>query len=63
MSGVLSVRLLSPFLHLYRRAYHCRQWQNDAYKNTFGNPSSNAQGAIVASMPAGSLVGALIVNP
>ena len=36
--------------------------QNDAYKDTFGNPGSNAQGAIVASMPAGSLVGALIVS-
>lgn len=36
--------------------------QNDAYKNTFGNPGSNAQGAIVAAMPAGSLVGALIVS-
>ncbi|KAJ3536324.1 hypothetical protein NM688_g6854 [Phlebia brevispora] len=35
---------------------------NDAYKNTFGNPTSNAQGAIVAAMPAGSLVGALIVS-
>lgn len=35
---------------------------NDAYKNTFGNPGSNAQGAIVAAMPAGSLVGALIVS-
>ncbi|CAL1712087.1 unnamed protein product [Somion occarium] len=35
---------------------------NDAYKNTFGNPGSNAQGAIVASMPAGSLVGALAVT-
>ena len=36
--------------------------QNDAYKDTFGNPGSNAQGAIVAAMPAGSLVGALIVT-
>jgi len=35
---------------------------NDAYKNTFGNPGANAQGAIVAAMPAGSLVGALIVS-
>ncbi|KAI0071664.1 general substrate transporter [Panus rudis PR-1116 ss-1] len=35
---------------------------NDAYKNTFGNPGSTAQGAIVASMPAGSLVGALAVS-
>ncbi|TFK84277.1 general substrate transporter [Polyporus arcularius HHB13444] len=35
---------------------------NDAYKNTFGNPSSNAQGAIVAAMPAGSFVGALAVS-
>lgn len=34
---------------------------NDAYANTFGNPGPNAQGAIVASMPAGSLVGSLIV--
>ncbi|KAI0057218.1 general substrate transporter [Artomyces pyxidatus] len=34
---------------------------NDAYKNTFGNPSSNAQGAIVAAMPAGSFAGALLV--
>ncbi|KAI0821278.1 general substrate transporter [Irpex lacteus] len=35
---------------------------NDAYKNTFGNPGSNAQGAIVAAMPAGSFAGALIVS-
>ncbi|THH31071.1 hypothetical protein EUX98_g3119 [Antrodiella citrinella] len=35
---------------------------NNAYKNQFGNPGSNAQGAIVAAMPAGSLVGALIVS-
>lgn len=36
--------------------------QNDAYKTTFGNPTPNAEGAIVASMPAGSLVGALAVT-
>ncbi|TCD66166.1 hypothetical protein EIP91_001720 [Steccherinum ochraceum] len=35
---------------------------NDHYKNQFGNPGSNAQGAIVASMPAGSFVGALVVS-
>lgn len=35
---------------------------NDAYKNTFSNPGPNAQGAIVASMPAGSFVGALLVS-
>ena len=35
---------------------------NDAYKNFFGHPDSNAQGAIVASMPAGSFVGALAVS-
>ena len=35
---------------------------NDAYKNTFGNPGSNAQGAIVAAMPAGSFAGALAVT-
>ena len=35
---------------------------NDAYKNTFNHPDSNAQGAIVASMPAGSFVGALAVS-
>ena len=35
---------------------------NDAYKNYFGNPDSNAQGAIVASMPAGSFVGAMAVG-
>ncbi|OJT07815.1 High-affinity glucose transporter [Trametes pubescens] len=35
---------------------------NDAYKNTFGNPGPNAQGAIVAAMPAGSFVGALAVS-
>ena len=28
----------------------------------FSNPGPNAQGAIVASMPAGSLVGALLVT-
>ena len=36
--------------------------QNDVYKRTFGHPGSNAQGAIVASMPAGSLSGALLVT-
>ena len=36
--------------------------QNDAYKRTFGHPGSNAQGAIVASMPAGSFFGALLVT-
>jgi MFS family permease len=30
-----------------------------AYKNYFGNPSGTRQGGITASMPAGSLVGAL----
>ncbi|KAF8838920.1 MFS general substrate transporter, partial [Paxillus ammoniavirescens] len=35
---------------------------NQAYFNVFKNPGSNAQGAIVASMPAGSLVGALAVT-
>lgn len=35
---------------------------NDYYKRQYGNPGPNAQGAIVASMPAGSLVGALIVT-
>jgi sugar porter (SP) family MFS transporter len=34
---------------------------NDAYKRTFSNPGPNAQGAIVATMPAGSFVGALAV--
>jgi MFS family permease len=36
--------------------------QNNHYKRVFSNPGPNAQGAIVASMPAGSLVGALIVT-
>ncbi|KAI6045230.1 general substrate transporter [Pisolithus marmoratus] len=35
---------------------------NPAYLKTFHNPGSNAQGAIVASMPAGSLIGALLVT-
>lgn len=35
---------------------------NPAYANTFNNPTANAQGAIVASMPAGSLIGALSVT-
>ncbi|PPR04607.1 hypothetical protein CVT24_011735 [Panaeolus cyanescens] len=35
---------------------------NDSYKNTFGNPDPAAQGGIVASMPAGSLIGALAVT-
>jgi sugar porter (SP) family MFS transporter len=35
---------------------------NEAYKKTFGFPGSNAQGAIVASMPAGSFFGALLVS-
>ncbi|KAF8837082.1 general substrate transporter [Paxillus ammoniavirescens] len=35
---------------------------NEAYFNVFKNPGSNAQGAIVASMPAGSIVGSLAVT-
>ncbi|KAG8991138.1 hypothetical protein FRB93_002918 [Tulasnella sp. JGI-2019a] len=35
---------------------------NPSYISYFHNPNSNAQGAIVASMPAGSLVGALAVT-
>ncbi|KIY70281.1 general substrate transporter [Cylindrobasidium torrendii FP15055 ss-10] len=35
---------------------------NDAYKRVFSNPDSNAQGAMVAAMPAGSFVGALAVS-
>ena len=35
---------------------------NDAYKKTVGNPGASAQGGIVAAMPGGSLVGALIVG-
>jgi hypothetical protein len=37
-------------------------FQNDAYKRTFGYPGSNAQGAIVATMPAGSFFGAILVT-
>ncbi|ETW76257.1 MFS sugar transporter [Heterobasidion irregulare TC 32-1] len=35
---------------------------NDAYLKTFSSPGPNAQGAIVAAMPAGSFVGALAVS-
>ncbi|KAH9937922.1 general substrate transporter [Epithele typhae] len=35
---------------------------NPSYKKTFGNPGPNAQGAIVAAMPAGSFVGAIAVS-
>ncbi|KAH9950699.1 general substrate transporter [Amylocystis lapponica] len=35
---------------------------NNAYERTFGYPTPNAQGAIVAAMPAGSFVGALAVT-
>ncbi|TFK71957.1 general substrate transporter [Pluteus cervinus] len=35
---------------------------NEAYISTFKKPDANAQGAIVAAMPAGSLVGALAVT-
>jgi len=35
---------------------------NDAYLNTFGHPTGGAQGAITASMPAGSFFGALAVT-
>ncbi|GBE84032.1 MFS glucose transporter mfs1 [Sparassis crispa] len=35
---------------------------NNAYKKTFSNPGPNAQGAIVAAMPAGSFAGALLVT-
>ncbi|KAI0259680.1 general substrate transporter [Gloeopeniophorella convolvens] len=35
---------------------------NDAYKNTFGNPNPTVQGGIVAAMPAGSFGGALLVS-
>jgi MFS family permease len=36
--------------------------QNNHYKEVFSNPGPNVQGAIVASMPAGSLIGALVVT-
>ena len=36
--------------------------QNDHYLNQYHHPTSDAQGAITASMPAGSFVGALIVS-
>ncbi|KAL1714214.1 general substrate transporter, partial [Schizophyllum commune] len=35
---------------------------NDHYLNQYHHPTSDAQGAITASMPAGSFVGALIVS-
>lgn len=35
---------------------------NSSYKSTFGFPGPSAQGAIVASMPAGSFLGALTVT-
>lgn len=35
---------------------------NNAYLDTFHKPDSNVQGGIVASMPAGSLLGALLVS-
>lgn len=35
---------------------------NPSYLRVFNSPNDNAQGAIVASMPAGSLVGALLVG-
>ncbi|TFK37843.1 general substrate transporter [Crucibulum laeve] len=35
---------------------------NDSYKSTFGFPNPGQQGAIVAAMPAGSLIGALAVT-
>ncbi|KAI0057914.1 general substrate transporter [Artomyces pyxidatus] len=35
---------------------------NDAYKKAVGYPASNAQGGIVAAMPAGSFAGALCVG-
>ena len=59
MSGVLSVSSFAE--HVHQLGSH-NALQNDAYKNTFGNPGSNAQGGIVASMPAGSFAGALIVS-
>jgi MFS family permease len=59
MSGVLSVCLLYGRYYWHRLTSFIK---NNAYKHTFGNPGSNAQGAIVASMPAGSFFGALIVT-
>jgi len=35
---------------------------NPAYNSYFNNPNSNEQGAIVASMPAGSFIGSLLVT-
>ncbi|KAF9531545.1 general substrate transporter [Crepidotus variabilis] len=35
---------------------------NDYYKSTFRDPQASVQGAIVAAMPAGSLIGALAVT-
>jgi hypothetical protein len=65
MSGVLSVSKTMQFftrmqcnIILLSALFH----QNNHYKDVFSNPGPNAQGAIVASMPAGSLVGALFVT-
>ena len=65
MSGVLSVSQTTSFsirtecnIILLSVMFN----QNNHYKDVFSNPGPNAQGAIVASMPAGSLVGALFVT-
>jgi MFS family permease len=64
MSGVLSVSRTTQFS--IRTQYNIILlsvlFQNNHYKDVFSNPGPNAQGAIVASMPAGSLVGALFVT-
>jgi MFS family permease len=58
MASVLTVCVLT------RATFRCvhTHSQNPAWIKTFNNPNSSAQGAITASMPAGSLVGALITT-
>lgn len=50
------------YVHYKISVTHDGVLKNPAYMDDFGNPTSNAQGAIVASMPAGSFAGALLVT-
>lgn len=65
MSGVLSVSRIFLFITrtpsniLFANVYCI---QNSHYKEVFDYPGPNVQGAIVASIPAGSLVGSLAVT-
>ncbi|KAF9230232.1 hypothetical protein BU15DRAFT_69370, partial [Melanogaster broomeanus] len=58
----LDISSMSGVLNSFILPSHTITVQNQAYFNVFDNPVANVQGAIVASMPAGSIFGALAVT-